>query len=110
MTGWTWDQVRDQLDLPRVALLREAWANNPPLTITMRAAAEALGVEFNGGNLTSSAESSPAGGVMNDTTDPYALMAELGHSEVQAYVRPRMGLPIGDPIEPVPDEELDDRS
>ena len=48
MTGWTWDQVRDQLDLSRVDLLREQWRKNPPLAITMRAAAGALGVEFTG--------------------------------------------------------------
>ena len=48
MTGWTWDQVRDQLDLPRVDLLREQWRKNPPLAISMRFATEALGVEFTG--------------------------------------------------------------
>ena len=53
MTGWTWDQTRDQLDIPRCEALREAWGHNPPLALTMRAAAEALGVEFKGSQITS---------------------------------------------------------
>lgn len=92
MTGWTWNQVRDELDLPRVYALREAWEDNPPLAVTMRLAAEGLGVEFKGGALTRSAANS-----LPDTPDPSALMAELGQSEPVKYVAPRRGLVISDP-------------
>ena len=92
MTGWTWDQVRDQLDMPRVEALREAWKKNPPLAISMRVAAEALGVEFTGSKLISESQSSGPPPEYN----PDAIMAELGQSEVRPYVRPRMGLPLGD--------------
>lgn len=91
MTGWTWDQVRDQLDLPRVAILRTSWNANPPLAITMRVAAEALGVRFNGGQLTG--DSPAAASEPHGEFNPYGLMAELGQSEVASYKRPAMGLP-----------------
>ncbi len=90
MTGWTWDQVRDKLDLPRVDLLFEQWTKNPPLAISMRTAAEALGVEFGGGNL---AASDAAPGARPEF-DPIAAMGDLGLVEGPVYVRPQMGMPI----------------
>ena len=30
-TGWTWDQVLDQVDTPRLEAFRRAWADCPPL-------------------------------------------------------------------------------
>ena len=90
MTGWTWDQVRDQLDLPRVDLLRDQWNKNPPLVVTMRAAAEALGVEFTGSKL------------LADDGEGYgidqAMIDEMGMVEGPVYVRPRMGLPLDEPV------------
>ncbi len=90
MTGWTWDQVRDQLDLPRVALLQTQWHKNPPLAVTMRLTAEALGVEFGGGTL---AASDAAPGARPEF-DPMAAMGDLGLVEGPVYVRPQMGMPI----------------
>lgn len=92
MTGWTWDQVRDQLDLPRVELLREQWQHNPPLAVTMRLAAETLGVEFNGSKLLGRAPSQSG----SETTEfnPLGLMAELGQSEPRPYVLPQMSMPV----------------
>jgi hypothetical protein len=92
MTGWTWDQIRDQLDLPRVYALRAAWKDNPPLAVTMRAAAEGLGVQFKGGPLVSqSGAPGPA-----TIADPTSIMAEIGQSEPVQYVPPRRGLVIPD--------------
>jgi hypothetical protein len=89
MTGWTWDQVRDQLDLPRVELMQVQWKKNPPLAVTMRLAAEALGVEFTGGSLAKPDQAPKA------EFDPIAAMAEYGLVEGPAYVRPQMGMPLG---------------
>jgi hypothetical protein len=102
MTGWTWDEVRDQLDLPRVEALRKAWEHNPPLAITMRAAAEAQGVEFKGGKLLGeSVGSAPLPeGNLGSTADPFAVMAELGQAEARPYVAPLKGLPIGPAEQP----------
>lgn len=97
MTGWTWDQVRDQLDLPRVEMLREQWAKNPPMPVVMRAAAEALGVEFSGGKLLGSASRDASAGEFN----PEAIMAELGQAEMRTYVRPRVGLPLAETLDQV---------
>lgn len=88
MTGWTWDQCRDQLDLPRVAAMRAAWKDNPPLTITMRMAAEALGANFNGAG--GGSPSSPSSEII--PADPGALMAELGQAEPIPYIRPQLGI------------------
>lgn len=97
MTGWTWDQVRDQLDLPRVDLLREQWKINPPLAVTMRAAAEAAGVEFGGTRLLSSSNGNDnATGEFN----PMAIMAELGQAEMRPYTAPIAGLPLAQTIDP----------
>jgi hypothetical protein len=30
-TGWTWDYVRDHVDIPRLESLHKYWANHPPL-------------------------------------------------------------------------------
>lgn len=92
MTGWTWAQVRDELDLPRVEALRGAWRDNPPLAVTMRLAAEALGVQFKSGALTA-----PASGQQAQTlpmADPHAMLSELGQDEPVRYVRPARGLGI----------------
>ena len=86
MTGWTWDQVRDGLDLVRVEALQKQWRTNPPLTITMRLTAEAMGVEFKDGGSSSSEEKAEF--------DPMAIMNELGLVEGPAYVRPNLGMPI----------------
>lgn len=91
MTGWTWDQVRDQLDLPRVDLLHEQWAQNPPLPLTMRAAAEALGVEFNGSKPLGEGPKSLSDA---STFDPMAVMDEIGLAEGDIYVRPAAGMPF----------------
>lgn len=90
MTGWTWDQVRDQLDLPRVYALREAWQDNPPLAVTMRLAAEGLGVQFKGGALLAQ----PGAAEAPQMADPGALLAELGQAEPVRYVPPRRGLAV----------------
>lgn len=90
MTGWTWDQVRDQLDLPRVEVMQAAWKDNPPLAVTMRMAAEALGVKFDGSGANRS-----SGGERTLDADPHALMAELGQAEPIPYIRPAMGLRLG---------------
>lgn len=103
MTGWTWDQVRDQLDMPRVYALRDAWADNPPLTVTMRAVAEANGVEFKGSSLLSkdNASSSPN---KPEMPDPSAIMAELGQTAVAKYTAPRRGVLISEgPSDPSSD-------
>lgn len=95
MTGWTWEQVRDQLDLPRVEALRRAWRDNPPLPVASRLAAEAMGVEFASGNLTGKAKGGdrPEAPAM---ADPLALMAELGQAEPVRYVAPARGLATGE--------------
>lgn len=98
MTGWTWDQIRDQLDLPRVYALREAWNDNPPLAITMRVAAEAMGAEFKGGSLMVKGGSAPSSD--QAMPDPSVIMAELGQSAVAPYVAPRRGMAI--PTEETP--------
>jgi hypothetical protein len=90
MTGWTWDQVR-QLDMNRVDALRAAWKDNPPLTVTMRAVAEANGVQFKSGALLGKADSHSAPTVP-EMPDPSAIMAELGQTEVVKYVPPRRGV------------------
>lgn len=30
-TGWTWDYVEEQLDIPRLAALNAYWRNHPPV-------------------------------------------------------------------------------
>lgn len=91
MTGWTWDQCRDQLDLPRVEAMRAAWKDNPPLVITMRLAAEGLGASFGKPASGSSSSSEILG------ASPHALLAELGQDEPMPYIRPAMGLRITSP-------------
>jgi hypothetical protein len=41
-TGWTWDYVRDELDIPRLTALTEYWQQHPPLHLVVAAA---LGVK-----------------------------------------------------------------
>lgn len=83
--------MRDGLDLPRVTALRLCWQTSPPLASLMRAAAEALGVEFTGGSVTrSAAESGPPG----INTSPEALIAEFGGISDRVYRRPALDLPM----------------
>lgn len=32
-TGWTWDYVAENIDLPRIGYLSEYWRNHPPVHI-----------------------------------------------------------------------------
>lgn len=34
-TGWTWDYVADNIDLPRLKHLGDYWAQHPPIHILM---------------------------------------------------------------------------
>ena len=90
MTGWPWNTVRDQLDLPRVYALQAAWKDNPPLAVTMRLAAEALGGEFKGGSLLGQPGSQ--GPSKTEEANPHAIMAALGQGDVGTYVPPRRGM------------------
>lgn len=41
--GWTFDEVADQMTIPRLALLNEKWRLNPRLDVTMRYVASYFG-------------------------------------------------------------------
>ena len=34
--GWTWEQARDQLDIPRIKALNRYWDANPPTHVLVR--------------------------------------------------------------------------
>lgn len=36
-TGWTWDYVEQELDVPRLTALTTYWRNNPPLHVMVAA-------------------------------------------------------------------------
>lgn len=36
-TGWHWDDVGQQLDLPRLAAMNAYWQDNPPLHLLVKA-------------------------------------------------------------------------
>lgn len=91
MTGWTWDQCR-ALDLPRVDALRAAWRDNPPLAITMRMAAEAMGARFDGAGKPNAAPAVET--TRGEQADPHALMVALGQSEPVPYVAPKKGIAL----------------
>lgn len=35
-TGWTWDYIAENMDIPRLTALNEYWADNPPLHIMVK--------------------------------------------------------------------------
>lgn len=44
-TGWTWDQVREQLDLPRLTALSKTWKVTPPSALQLARIAAFLGLK-----------------------------------------------------------------
>lgn len=35
-TGWTWDYIADNMDIPRLMELKKYWAKNPPLHMMVK--------------------------------------------------------------------------
>jgi hypothetical protein len=56
-TGWTWDYVADNVDIPRLTYLRDYWSQFPPLPI---AVAHYIGAAKPKAKLTSSSQEKQA--------------------------------------------------
>lgn len=63
-TGWTWDYIENQMDIPRLASMNAYWAKHPPLHVMVQ---WFMGIE----------EKSVAGDLMGDDADEDDLLTEL---------------------------------
>ena len=63
-TGWTWDYIENQMDIPRLASMNAYWAKHPPLHVMVQ---WFMGIE----------EKSVAGDLMGDDDDEDDLLTEL---------------------------------
>lgn len=63
-TGWTWDYIENQMDIPRLASMNSYWAKHPPLHVMVQ---WFMGIE----------EKSVAGDLMGDDDDEDDLLTEL---------------------------------
>ncbi|EOF9914138.1 hypothetical protein ACGLR3_002096, partial [Neisseria gonorrhoeae] len=75
-TGWTWDYVADNLDLPRIKHLNEYWREHPPVHIL---AASYMGVKPSSGSVQSEADEAEAVGMLGG--------GELSEDEFDALLK-----------------------
>ena len=60
-TGWTWDYVAENLDLPRIQCLNEYWREHPPVHILV---ASYMGIKPSSGIVQSEADEAEAIGML----------------------------------------------
>ena len=65
-TGWTWDYVADNLDLPRIQHLNEYWREHPPVHILV---ASYMGIK-------------PSSSVVQSVADDAEAIGMLGGNEL----------------------------
>ena len=63
-TGWTWDYIENQMDIPRLASMNAYWAKHPPLHVMVQ---WFMGIE----------EKSVVDDLMGDDDDEDDLLTEL---------------------------------
>lgn len=90
-TGWDWDTVVWETDLPRLQALNRYWADNPPLH---KMVAAYLGVEPASKHIPADGDEVSAYGESIEEAAEFMPVASLGKEEFDGLLE-QFGLPIG---------------